>query len=256
MSRPVVGVIATGFQINDRIPVQMAGEKNLRAIAEVAGATPLMFPGLPDVTRVADILDVVDGVLLTGGRANVHPRNYDEPPDVRHEPFDECRDAVALEISRAAVATGVPIFGVCRGIQEMNVAFGGALHPEVRDLPGIMNHRAPRTPDGEIHPDPEVVFKDRHDVDLIPDGAFAKLLGTTKIRVNSLHGQAITRPGDRIVVEGLSEDGVVEAIRVEGAPAFALGVQWHAEYDPQTNPINQALFQAFGKAVAARRSAR
>ena len=256
MSRPVVGVIATGFQINDRIPVQMAGEKNLRAIAEVADATPLMFPGLPEVSRVGDILDIVDGILLTGGRANVHPRYYGEAPDERHEPFDECRDAVALEISRAAVEAGVPIFGVCRGIQEMNVAFGGALHPEIRDLPGHMNHRAPRTPDGEIHPDPLVVFKDRHDVDLIPDGAFAKLLGATRIRVNSLHGQAITRPGDRIVVEGVAEDGVIEAVRVDEAPAFALGVQWHAEHDPQTNPINRTLFQAFGEAIAERKRAR
>jgi len=145
----------------------------------------------------------------------------------------------------------VPLFGVCRGFQEMNVAYGGSLHPEIRDLPGRMNHRMPRLPSGEIHPDLEVVYGDRHDVRLTPGGVFAKLLGSETIRVNSLHGQGILEPGKRIVVEGVAEDETIEAIRVADAPGFALGVQWHAEVDPQTNPINRTLFQAFGAAVAA-----
>ena len=118
----------------------------------------------------------------------------------------------------------------------MNVAFGGSLHPEIRELPGRMNHRMPRLENGEIHPDHEVIFGDRHDVRLAPDGAFAKLLGRESIRVNSLHGQGILEPGKRVVVEGVAEDGTIEAIRIADAPGFALGVQWHAEYDPQRNP--------------------
>ena len=113
-----------------------------------------------------------------------------------------------------------------------------------------MNHRAPRLDNGEIHPDPEVVFADRHDVNLTPGGTFARLLGCETIRVNSLHGQGISEIGERVVIEGVAEDGTIEAIRIADAPGFALGVQWHAEYDPQTNPINRTLFQAFGKALS------
>jgi putative glutamine amidotransferase len=94
---------------------------------------------------------------------------------------------------------------------------------------------------------------DRHEVSLTSDGIFAKMFGCKSIRVNSLHGQAITKPGERIIVEGLAEDGTIEAVRIADAAGFALGVQWHAEYDPQTNPINRALFRAFGKAVRDRK---
>ena len=137
----------------------------------------------------------------------------------------------------------------------MNVAFGGSLHHEIRELPGRMNHRMPRLDNGEIHPDHAVVFGDRHEVRLVSGGAFARILGCETIRVNSLHGQGILDLGERVVVEGIAEDGTIEAIRIADAPGFALGVQWHAEYDPQTNPINRALFQAFGEAVSARRDA-
>ena len=137
----------------------------------------------------------------------------------------------------------------------MSVAFGCSLHPEIRELPGRMNHRMPRLENGEIHPDPTVVFADRHDVRLLPDGVFAKILGCETIRVNSLHGQGIHEPGKRIVVEGVAEDGTIEAIRVADAPGFALGVQWHAEYDPQRNPVNRKLFEAFGEALKAHQRA-
>ena len=115
----------------------------------------------------------------------------------------------------------------------MNVAFGGSLHPEIRELPGQINHRMPRLENGEIHPDPKVIFADRHDVRLTPGGAFAKILGCETIRVNSLHGQGILEPGERVLIEGVAEDGTIEAIRIADARSFALGVQWHAEYDPQ-----------------------
>ncbi len=255
MRRPVVGVIGNAALYEDRYAVQMVGERNLRAVADVAGALPLMFGGSPDVTDIGGLLDVVDGVLLTGARANVHPTYFKIEADPRYEPYDNNRDALALALCEACVARGIPIFGICRGLQEMNVAFGGSLHPEIRDLPGRMNHRMPRLETGEIHPDVSVVFADRHDVNLTPGGAFAQLLGRETIRVNSLHGQGIEEPGARVVIEGVAEDGTVEAIRIADAPGFALGVQWHAEYDPQSNPINRALFEAFGAALQTRRRA-
>jgi putative glutamine amidotransferase len=251
MRRPVVGVIGNAYRIENRFTTQMVGERNLRAVAEVAGALPLMFAGSPDITDIGALLDAVDGVVLTGARANVHPTRFGTEADPRHEPYDIRRDDLALALSEACVARGIPLFGICRGLQEMNVAFGGSLHPEIRELPGRMNHRMPRLETGEIHPDPKVVFADRHDVRLIPDGAFAKLLGSEMIRVNSLHGQGILEPGKRVVVEGVAEDGTIEAIRIADAPSFALGVQWHAEYDPQRNPVNRKLFQAFGEALRA-----
>jgi len=250
MKRPVVGVIAHEHLAENRHPVQRAAESNLRAVVEVVGALPVMFAGAPEITDIPTLLDTVDGVLLTGGRANVHPSRYGVEPDPRYEPFDPRRDALALELAEACVARGVPIFGICRGVQEINVAFGGTLHPEIRDLPGRLNHRMPRLENGEIHPDIAYVFADRHDVDLVKGGVFADILGCETIRVNSLHGQGILEPGGRVVVEGVAEDGTIEAIRIAEAPGFALGVQWHAEYDPQSNPINRALFEAFGAAVA------
>jgi putative glutamine amidotransferase len=251
MVRPVVGVIANAQFVENRFTLQAVGERSLRAVADVAGALPLMFAGAPEITDIGALLEVVDGVLLTGARANVHPTRFGVEPHPGHEPYDEARDAVALSLIEACVARGVPIFGVCRGFQEMNVAFGGSLHHEIRELPGRMNHRMPRLETGEIHPDPAVIFADRHDVKLVPGGAFAQILGCETIRVNSLHGQGILEPGERVVVEGVAEDGTIEAIRIADAAGFALGVQWHAEYDPQRNPVNRALFQAFGEALAA-----
>jgi putative glutamine amidotransferase len=226
----------------------------MKAVA--ADALPLIFAADPELTDVDALLEAVDGILLTGARANVHPSRFRVEPHAGHEPYDERRDSVALPLIEACVARGVPVFGLCRGFQEMNVAFGGSLHPEIRELPGRMNHRMPRLENGEIHPDPTVIFADRHDVRLVPGGVFAKLFGQETIRVNSLHGQGILEPGERVVVEGTAEDGTIEAIRIADARGFALGVQWHAEYDPQSNPVNRALFRAFGEALSRRRSER
>ena len=255
MKRPVIGVIGNAHLVEKRFPAQLVSERILRAVAESTGALPMMFAGAPEITDADALLDAVDGVLLTGGRANVHPTRFGCEPHARYEPYDQQRDALALALIEVCVERSIPLFGICRGLQEMNVAFGGSLHPEIRELPGRANHRMPRLENGEIHPDLEVIFGERHDVHLVAGGAFAKLLGCETIRVNSLHGQGILDPGKRIVVEGIADDGTIEAIRIADAPGFALGVQWHAEYDAQSNPVNRALFRAFGEAVAARKRA-
>ncbi|WP_117193198.1 gamma-glutamyl-gamma-aminobutyrate hydrolase family protein [Rhizobium terrae] len=256
MTRPVIGVIGNSFVVENRFTAQLVGEGNLKAIADVTDALPLMFAGNPGITDIGTLLDIVDGILLTGARANVHPSHFNTEPHARHEPYDQNRDAVALPLIKACVEKGVPVFGICRGFQEMNVAAGGSLHPEIRELPGRINHRMPRLENGEIHPDMSVVFADRHEVRLIPDGVFARLLGRETIRVNSLHGQGVLDLGERIIAEGTADDGTIEAIRFRDAKGFALGVQWHAEYDPQANPINRALFEAFGEAVRTYRTRR
>ena len=254
--KPVVGVIGSAHLAEGKFPAQRVSERILRAAAETADALPLIFAGTPEIIDLEALLDTVDGVLLTGSRANVHPRHFGLEPDPRHEPYDEPRDALALPLIEACVARGVPLFGICRGFQEMNVAFGGTLHPEIRELPGRMNHRALRLENGEINPDPKVIYAERHEVRLTSGGAFAKLLGAETIRVNSLHGQGILKPGDRVIVEGVAEDGTIEAIRIDGAKNFALGVQWHAEHVADRNPVNRTLFAAFGAALAAYRRKR
>jgi putative glutamine amidotransferase len=251
---PVVGVIGSAHLAEGKFPAQRVAERILRAAANTAGALPLIFAGTPDITEIGALLDTVDGILLTGARANVHPSYFGEEEGPAYEPYDRGRDAVALPLIEAAVTRGVPLFGICRGFQEINVAFGGTLHPEIRELPGRLNHRALRRENGEIIPDPTVLYAERHDVRLTPGGVFAKLLGTECIRVNSLHGQGILKPGDRVVIEGMAEDETIEAIRIDAAPSFALGVQWHAEHIPDkdlagASSVNRTLFEAFGAAV-------
>jgi len=248
-AKPVVGVIGSAHLAEGKFTAQRVSERILRAAAETAGALPLIFAGTPEITDVGTLLDTVDGILLTGARANVHPTRFGAEADPAYEPYDEPRDALALRVIEAAVARGVPLFGICRGFQEINVAYGGSLHPEIRDLPGRLNHRALRLANGEINSDPNVIYAERHEVRLTPGGVFAKLLSADSIRVNSLHGQGILEPGQRIVIEGVAEDETIEAIRVEGAPGFALGVQWHAEHVADPNPVNRTLFEAFGAAL-------
>jgi putative glutamine amidotransferase len=245
MSRPVVGIIGNSHLLNDQYPVQAVGVSNVEAVAGLTGAIPLMVPALPVVGAIADLTAACDGFVLTGGRPNVHPVLYGHEPTEKHGAFDPDRDAVALPLIRECVARGVPVFGICRGFQEFNVAFGGTLHPEIREIPGRNNHRMP--PDGTL----EEKFGLRHTVTLSPGGEFHRLLGEHEIMVNSLHGQGILDKGERVVIEGLADDGTPEAIVIGGAPGFALGVQWHPEWNAAEDPVSRALFQAFGLAVGA-----
>jgi putative glutamine amidotransferase len=244
MRRKTVGIIGNALTSGPGSPGQRTSMRYMCAVAEVAGAVPLIIPGIPETQDIAHLVDILDGIVLTGARPNVHPGLYGAEPSPAYEPYDEGRDAVALPLIRAAVDAGVALFGICRGFQEMNVAYGGTLHPEIRDLPGRMNHRMPPGED-----DPAVIYRLRHTVRMTPGGRFATLLASDEVMVNSLHGQGVLDRGERIIVEGLAEDGTPEALRVADAPGFALGVQWHAEYDAATDPVNRRLFEAFGAAL-------
>jgi putative glutamine amidotransferase len=246
MSRPVVGIIGNSHLLNDTYPVQAAGVSNIEAVAEVTGAIPLIVPALPMVAAVSDLIAVCDGFVLTGGRPNVHPSLYGHEATEKHGTFDPDRDALTLPLIAECVTRGVPIFGICRGFQEMNVAFGGTLHPEIREIPGRLNHRMP--PDGTL----DERFELRHTVKLSRNGVFHGILGAEEVMVNSLHGQGILDRGDRIRIEGHAPDGTPEAIVVEGAQNFAIGVQWHPEWNASLDPVSRSLFQAFGQAVTCR----
>ncbi len=245
MARPIVGIIGNHHLINDSYEVHAGGAMNSEAVAQVAQALPLLIPADPNLVTVAELLDVCDGFLFTGGRPNVHPEEYGENPTEAHGAFDRCRDAIALPLIRALVERGQPFLGVCRGFQEVNVAMGGTLYPEIRDLPGRMNHRMP--PDGTL----EEKFALRHMVSFTPGGPFARLFGAEKVMTNTLHGQGIKTAGSRIVIDGYAPDGTPEALYVKDAPGFTLSVQWHPEYRAACDPASRALFTAFGKAVRA-----
>ena len=241
MSRPVVGIIGNFYLIGDDYPVHASGTMNALALRKV-GVIPLIVPASPDLSDVEELMGVCDGFMFTGGRPNVHPEEYGEEETEAHGTFDRDRDRVTLPLIRACVAAGQPIFAVCRGFQELNVAMGGSLYPEIRDLPGRMNHRMP--PDGTL----EEKFALRHDVTFTKGGVFHGVLGKAKVRTNTLHGQGIKEKGERIVIDGRADDGTPEAIYVDGAPGFTLGVQWHPEYKSDENVVSKALFEAFGQA--------
>ncbi|WP_112321494.1 gamma-glutamyl-gamma-aminobutyrate hydrolase family protein [Oceanibium sediminis] len=244
MARPVVGIIGNHHMVNDEYPAQAVGRSNLEAVGRVTGALPLMIPAMPEIVDIADLLDAVDGVLLTGGRPNVHPSLYGHEPTEAHGTFDLDRDNLVLPLIRACVERGTPLLGICRGFQEVNVAFGGTLHPEIRDLPGRMNHRMP--PDGTL----EEKFALRHKVHLTPGGRFARVFGAEEVLVNTLHGQGIEEPGARVIIEGHAPDGTPEAIHIEGARGFAMAVQWHPEWNADQDPVSRPLFEAFGRALS------
>ncbi|MFG6593002.1 gamma-glutamyl-gamma-aminobutyrate hydrolase family protein [Sulfitobacter sp. 1A13368] len=245
MARPVVGIIGNSYLLNDQYPVHAGGQMNTEAIAEVSRCLPLIVPSDPRFVSVEELLEVCDGFLLTGGRPNVHPEEYGEPETEAHGAFDRARDAVALALVRACVARGQPFLGLCRGFQEVNVAMGGSLYPEIRDLPGRMNHRMP--PDGTI----EEKFELRHDVSFTECGVFHRVMGASKVLTNTLHGQGIKEPGPRVVIDGQADDGTPEAIYIKDAPGFTLAVQWHPEWNAANDPVSRPLFEHFGAAVRA-----
>ncbi len=185
---------------------------------------------------VDELLEVCDGFVLTGGRPNVHPEEYGEHATPAHGDFDRCRDAITLPLVRACVESGQPFFGICRGFQEVAVAFGSTLDPEIRDLPGRDNHRMP--PDGTL----EEKFALRHTVKFTENGVFHQLMGAQEVMTNTLHGQGIRHAGERIVIDGYAPDGTPEAIFIKDAPGFSLSVQWHPEWNAASDPRFKATF--------------
>jgi len=229
-------------------PFHMVGEKYARAVLDAAGAAPLLIPSLADELGFDELLQRLDGLLFTGSPSNVEPHRYEGAPSAPGTLHDPARDATTLPLIRKAVRAGVPVFGICRGFQEMNVAFGGTLHQRLHEVPGHLDHR-----DDETQP-LEVQYGPAHDVTLEPGGVLRSLAASDRIQVNSLHNQGIDRLGAELAVEARAPDGVIEAFRVRDAQRFALAVQWHPEWKVMSNPFSRALFAAFGQASRERAS--
>lgn len=239
--RPVIGIPADRRMLGAH-PFHAVGEKYIRAVAEAAGAIPLLIPALADLVSNEEILERVDGILFTGSPSNVEPHHYSGPPSAPGTWHDPHRDAITLPLIPQAVKSGVPVFGVCRGFQEMNVAFGGTLHQKLHEIPGFLDHR-----DDDSQP-LDVQYAPAHEVMLEPGGLLRALAGTDRIHVNSLHSQGVDRLANGLVAEARAPDGVVEAFRVKDAPRFAVAVQWHPEWEVMNNAFSRALFAAFGAA--------
>lgn len=202
----------------------------------------MLIPALGSRLDFAGVVQRLDGLLLTGSPSNVAVRHYDGPPDRPDSPQDPARDALTLPLIPTVLAAGLPMFCICRGFQELNVALGGTLHTHVHQQNGRHDHRA-----GQGSYDER--YAPRHPVRLVPGGSLARILGTTEIQVNSLHWQGIDRLADGLVIEGEAPDGTIEAVRIRNSRNFALAVQWHPEYQAVENPASLALFRAFGDAA-------
>ena len=241
MSRPVV-VIPSCSKLIGGLMFDAVGRKYSAAVADVAECQPLLIPLGAAATDINSVLDVADGILLSGSLSNVEPSQYqsDEPP-IDAAMIDRDRDALTLPLIRAAVERKTPLFAICRGFQEFNVAMGGTLHQAVHTINGHNDHREPTSEDYDVK------FGPKHQVRLA--GELKDWIGSEQITVNSLHWQGINKLANPLVAEAYAEDGLVEAIRAPQGNAFSLGVQWHPEWQPRKNSASTALFRRFGEAA-------
>lgn len=237
---PIVG-IPCDIKLIGGMPYHAAGAKYVDAVHDVAGALPLLIPVTRNPVEIEEILALVDGIFLTGSVSNVHPERYGAkaPNGMKLDPQ---RDATTLPLIPAAIARDLPMFVVCRGMQELNVALGGTLNPQLHETPGRLEHREDESASEEVRYGPS------HDVETAPGGLLSRVTGERRFKVNSLHGQGIDRLAPGLKIEALAPDGTIEAVSHEWAK-FLLGVQWHPEWRPKQNPISVKLLEAFGQAL-------
>ena len=247
--RPIVGIPASVRRVNGN-DFHAVSTRYADAVARLVGAEPVIVPAIGNQLDFEDLTNRVDGFFFTGCPSNIEPHHYDEPLNLTPDKRDPNRDATTLPLIRYALAKAVPFFAICRGFQEFNVALGGSLHQLLHEVPGKWDHR------GGADKPHEERFAPRHHVSLAPRGYLAHLTASPRIIVNSLHGQGIDRLGKNLIVEALTDDGTVEAFRVDGAESLAFGVQWHPEWRADETSHYGALFSAFSEAVKNRAQTR
>lgn len=247
--KPIVLLPADVKQLGAH-PFHAVGQKYILAVAEAADALPLLIPAVSDHIELEALLAMADGILLTGSVSNLHPSHFGQEVHDPSLPLDPARDALTLKLIHATIDAGVPLLAICRGFQELNVAFGGSLHQAVHKVAGLKDHReADDTP-------VEVQYAPVHPVSLVVDGQLSSIVDSLQMMVNSIHGQGIDRLGAGLTAEAHAPDGLIEALHVDGAKTFALGVQWHPEWKVMENPQYLAIFRAFGEACRNRMSTR
>jgi putative glutamine amidotransferase len=236
--KPVVLIPACNRMIGQHA-FHVAGKKYIDAV-RLAGCLPLIVPFV-HLSEVDELLDHADGVLLTGSPSNVHPSHFGEEVHDTTLPLDIDRDAWTLPLIPRALARGIPLFAICRGFQEANVALGGSLYQAVQEVPGQRDHR------GVTDKTPDEQYDFAHDVIVEPGGALAAIVEAREFQVNTAHGQGVKQLAPGLRVEARAPDGLVEAFSMP-TPSFNLCVQWHPEWKAAQNPISLKLFKAFGAA--------
>jgi putative glutamine amidotransferase len=247
---PVVLVPACNRPLGEH-PFHVVGQKYIEAV-RLAGALPLVVPGAEEA-EIDVYLALADGVLLTGSPSNVHPRHFGEAVLDETLPLDPVRDAWTLALIPRCLALGVPLLAICRGLQETNVALGGSLYQAVHGVPGQHEHRGAG---GRAGASAAELYAPAHEVEVVEDGLLHQVLGTTRVTVNSVHGQGIRQLAVGLRVEARAPDGLIEAVSMPTAAAFNLCVQWHPEWEAADNPVSMRLLRAFGDACRARQRER
>ena len=243
--KPLIGISCCTTHFGQH-PFHMAGEKYIRAALEAAGGLPLLIPALGDELSIDQLLDTFDGLLFTGSPSNVEPHHYAGPASAPGTQHDPQRDATTLPLIRLAVERGIPVLGLCRGFQEMNVVFGGSLHQRLHEVSGFIEHRE------DTAQPVDVQYGPAHEVRIEPGGLLDRIAGCSSAPVNSLHTQGVDRLAPGLQPEATAPDGLIEAFSVTAATSFALGVQWHPEWKVMENPFYLRIFKAFGDACRAR----
>lgn len=250
LRRPVVAVIADRIEIHGHSAHSVL-DGYVRAVAEVMGALPFVVPVLAGLIDAEALISTIDGIVLTGSPSNVAAQRYGAPPLPETTLTDPARDATVLSLLPKLVQGGVPILGICRGFQELNVAYGGSLERAVHKQPGRLDHREcdhglpiPRW------------YSDSHLIDIVPGGRLESMTAERSAMVNSLHHQGIERLGSGLRIEATAPDGLIEAVSIESARQFTLGVQWHPEMRVEDCPLARAIFIGFGNACRDRQQER
>jgi len=249
--KPLIGISCCTKQFGVfGMPNHAASDTYVKATDEIIGGVPVLLPANGPMADIETLLERLDGIILTGSRSNVQPTLYNGPPHAEGTWEDPARDGITLPLIRAAVSRGVPLLAICRGFQELNVALGGSLHQRLQDLPDRFDHSTPMQPSSKIRQGKA------HSIRVTPGGWLHKLAGAAQIAVNSLHNQGVDQLAPGLVPEGVAPDGTIEAVRVlagpEGpCPGYAVGVQWHPEYDWRTDRLSRAIFEQFGDRVRA-----
>ncbi|MCW8833527.1 MAG: gamma-glutamyl-gamma-aminobutyrate hydrolase family protein [Colwellia sp.] len=244
--KPVVGIICDK-EILGPHPFHVAGEKYIKAISDFSHCLPVLIPAMADEASLEQLLTMLDGILLTGGYSMVDPLHYQSQAAEAGTKLDTARDNTSLPLIVKAVAQGVPVLGICRGFQEMNVAFGGSLHQKLHEHGQYNEHREDK------HLTLAQQYSASHLVNVIADGELAKIVQKTAFEVNSLHTQGVDRLAKPLTIEAVAEDGLVEAFSVTNSESFAMAVQWHPEWQVEKNTQSTQLFHAFGLACAKRK---
>ena len=244
---PLIGVSACLRSSEDGTGIHGVNGKYVHALTDACDAVPVLIPAIGAAVDPDLLVERLDGLLLTGSPSNVAPSHYGGPPAREDNLADADRDATTLPLIRKAIEVGLPVLAICRGFQELNVALGGTLHQHVHEVPGRLDHRSQKDRPASMRYDP------RHDITLTEGGLLQAILGgIDTTRVNTLHGQGIDRPADRLRIEAVAPDGTPEAATVVDACGFVLGVQWHPEWRVMDNPDSVRIFRAFGDACRAR----